>query len=141
MTPFNFNNLDPGPKEKLQACGKKTLLVTYEVWRDSGPDEMVEIMVYRCHVWIVRYAHKSELRLLKIECCKSTKWYAQEVPAINYGAMKKRIERAGAIYCALGTGDNWLFLTDKPIGEDGRLEAIREGLSCQGRKLKNLLPA
>jgi hypothetical protein len=52
---------------------------------------------------------------------KSLLWYAIPIDSSKYQAIRKRIARAGAKYAAIGSGDEILMLTDKPVLKESRL--------------------
>lgn len=58
-------------------------------------------------------------------------WYAISTTESEYSAMVKRVNRAGAKYCAIGSGDKILVLTPNKVIESSELTGLA--------KLKNLI--
>ena len=99
----------PSPKDKRAACGKATLIILYTNGKFS-------LMGFFCHRWdCKRCASQRREDIRTTITALHATWYVKSITPAEYVAARKRIVRAGAKYCALGTGDSWLFLTTEPV--------------------------
>lgn len=97
----------PTPPDKTAACGKVTQIVEYS-------NGTIGVMAFYCHRWDCarcRQARKQEIidQIFSV----SVLWWVHLIDSGKYQAVRKRIARAGAKYCAVGSGSEILILTDK----------------------------
>lgn len=100
---------EPG-EERVALCGKGTHIVVY----DNGT---VSIARFFCNRWdCPRCGPNRANRIKEKVLAKCSDWYVT-IPneKNNYGAIKKRSQRADAKYCALGGPELRVILTNKPI--------------------------
>ena len=89
----------PSPKDKRAACGKATLIILYTNGKFS-------LMGFFCHRWdCKRCASQRREDIRTTITALHATWYVKSITPAEYVAARKRIVRAGAKYCALGTGD------------------------------------
>lgn len=107
--------LAPTPRDKIAGCGKVTQITEFS-------NGTVGVMTFYCHRWDCEHCRQVSKRMVIDKVLKkSVLWYAIPINSSKYDATRKRIVRADAKYVAIGSGDEILMLTDKPVLEDCKL--------------------
>ena len=107
--------LAPTPLEKMKACGSVTQITEFS-------NGTIGIMTFYCHRWDCEHCRQaSKQSIINKIMKKSLLWYTKPIEASKYQAIRKRVVRAGAQYVAIGSGDEILMLTDKPVLEGAKL--------------------
>ena len=99
----------PSPEDKKAACMKSTRIIFYS-------NGTFAVATNKCHRWdceLCAARRKREITQLVMSVCSD--WYGVFIDGEAYNATKKRAERAGAEYCAVGTSQLWYFMTNQPI--------------------------
>lgn len=105
----------PTSQDKTKVCGKVTQLTEYV-------NGTIGIVVFYCHRWdCVHCREASKKTIISKIMKKSMLWYTATIDANDYGAVTKRINRAGSKYVAVGSGSTILILTDKSVIEGSKL--------------------
>ena len=110
----------PSPELKKQSCGKITVITLYS-------NHSVGVIAYRCHRWDCPDCRQERVNQIQNDIMGISKlWFARVISDDIYDATRKRIKRAGAVYCAVGRDDNVLMLTNQPVLEDSEILADDE---------------
>jgi hypothetical protein len=105
----------PTPQDKTKACGTVCQIIEYS-------NRTLAVLTFYCHRWDCAHCREANKKAIISKIIgKSVLWYTATIDAHDYGAVTKRISRAGSKYVAVGSGAEILMLTDKPVLENAKL--------------------
>jgi len=128
--PKDLSNIVPGTDEDWQTedptkittnkdfCGKSSRITLYA-------NGTFLVSTNYCHRWDCEYCAARRTAGIKkaiLQTCAEFHWAQGLKPEDDYGAIKKRIERNGSKWVAVGTSKNgWIVFTEKPIIKNSRV--------------------
>lgn len=104
----------PTPEDKRELCGKVTQIVEYT-------NGTVGIMAFYCHRWDCERCEAERKKVITQQIMNTLPyWFMMVIENRRYSAVTKRVNRAGAKYFALGTGENVLALTNRKVFKESK---------------------
>jgi hypothetical protein len=122
--------LEPSSQDKLASCGKHTQITLYS-------NNNVQLIRFYCHRWDCPNCSTKKRDAIRKEIMDvSPYWWKVDLNVRSYQAVQKQINRAGAKYIALGTGENTTVFVDKKLA-DSIEEILKQPSEFRQRRFKH----